>query len=197
MSNPRNRKEAKVLGLKTYFTGKPCKRGEIAFRRLNGDCLCDKCSVALKQIKADYAKNNQHKRKEWALKNPEKMRAYKQVYQEKNKDEQAERIRIWKRENPDKILADFHKRRATKIKATPIWYGEFDAFVMHEALRLARLRQSITKVKWHVDHMVPLQSKEASGFHCASNIQVIPEWMNVSKANKMLYSERNEWLAHL
>jgi hypothetical protein len=153
--------------------------------------------VALKQIKADYAKNNQHKRKEWALKNPEKMRAYKQVYQEKNKDEQAERIRIWKRENPDKILADFHKRRATKIKATPIWYGEFDAFVMHEALRLARLRQSITKVKWHVDHMVPLQSKEASGFHCASNIQVIPEWMNVSKANKMLYSERNEWLAHL
>jgi hypothetical protein len=197
MSHPRNRKEAKVLGLKIYFTGKPCKRGEIAFRRLNGDCLCDKCAIALKQIKADYAKANSHKREEWALENPEKMKAYKQAYQEKNKTEQAERIRIWKRNNPEKILADFHKRRASKIQATPVWYGEFDAFVMHEALKLARLRQSITRVKWHVDHMIPLQSKEASGFHCASNIQVIPECMNVSKANRMMYSERNEWLAHL
>jgi hypothetical protein len=197
MSHPRNRKEAKAQGLKTYFTGKPCKRGGIAERNLNGDCLCDKCAIALKQSKAGYAKTNPHKREEWALKNPEKIKAYKQVYQEKNKTEQAERIRTWRRNNPEKVLADFHKRRASKIQATPVWYGEFDAFVMHEALRLARLRQSITGVKWHIDHMIPLQSKEASGFHCASNIQVIPECMNVSKANRMMYSERNEWLAHL
>ena len=190
-------KEAKALGLKTYFTGKPCKRGGIADRRLNGDCLCEQCLAFTKELKAKHSLKNRHKRTEWALANPEKIKAYRDVWTKKNKDVQAERIKKWKHNNPEKVLADFHKRRASKIKATPCWYGEFDAFVMHEALRLARLRQSITGVKWHIDHMVPLQSKEASGFHCASNIQVIPEWMNVSKANKMLYSERNEWLAHL
>ena len=197
MSKPSNKKEAKALGLKTYFTGKPCKRGGIADRRLNGDCLCEQCLAFTKELKAKHSLENRHKRTEWALANPEKIKAYRDVWAQKNKDVQAERIKKWKHNNPEKVLADFHKRRASKIKATPCWYGEFDAFVMHEALRLARLRQSITGVKWHIDHMVPLQSKEASGFHCASNIQVIPEWMNVSKASKMLYSERNKWLAHL
>lgn len=197
MSKPSNRKEAKALGLKTYFTGKPCKRGGIADRRLNGDCLCEQCLSFAKDLKAKHAVTNRHKQVEWRLANPEKMKAYKDAWALKNKDAQANRLKQWKKDNPEKVLADFHKRRASKIKATPCWYGEFDGFVMHEALRLARLRQSITGVKWHVDHMIPLQSKEASGFHCASNIQVIPEWMNVSKANKMLYSERNEWLAHL
>lgn len=197
MSKPLNRKEAKAQGLETYFTGKPCKRGGIADRRLNGDCLCDQCVAFAKELKAKYALKTTHKRNEWALANPEKMKAYKDAWAQKNKDVQAERIKKWKRDNPEKVLADFHKRRASKIKATPSWYGEFDGFVIHEALLLARLRQSITGVKWHVDHMIPLQSKEASGFHCASNIQVIPECMNVSKANRMLYSERNEWLAHL
>jgi hypothetical protein len=197
MSQPVNRKEAKALGLKTYFTGKPCKRGEIAERRLNGDCLCVECLAFTKELKAKHGHKNRHKHVEWALANPEKTKAYKDAWAARNKQAQADRIKQWKKDNPEKVLADFHKRRASKIKATPAWYGEFDAFVMHEALRLARLRQSVTKVKWHVDHMIPLQSKEASGFHCASNIQVIPEWMNVSKANRMIYSERNEWLAHL
>jgi hypothetical protein len=197
MSQPSNRKEAKALGLKTYFTGKPCKRGGIADRKLNGDCLCQQCLAFTKELKAKHAVQNRHKHVEWVLANPEKMKAYKDAWALKNKDAQANRLKQWKKDNPEKVLADFHKRRASKIKATPCWYGEFDGFVMHEALRLARLRQSITGVKWHVDHMIPLQAKEASGFHCASNIQVIPEWMNVSKANRMLYSERNEWLAHL
>lgn len=197
MSKPSNRKEAKALGLKTYFTGKPCKRGGIADRRLNGDCLCEQCLAFAKGLKHTYAVKNKHRVIEWRLANPEKMKIYKDAWLLKNKDTQANSIKQWKKDNPEKVLAGFHKRRASKIKATPCWYGEFDAFVMHEAFRLARLRQSITGVKWHIDHMIPLQSKEASGFHCASNIQVIPEWMNVSKANKMLYSERNEWLAHL
>jgi len=45
--------------------------------------------------------------------------------------------------------------------------------------------------------MIPLQAKIASGFHSADNIQVIPEALNVSKANRMMYTERNEWLQHL
>lgn len=194
MSKPKNRKQAQVLGLKTYFTGKPCKRGGIAERRLNGDCLCQDCLEFTSLIKAKWAVDNRHKHIAWVIANPEKNKEYKDAWQQRNKEAHAERLRIWKRNNPERVYADFHKRRASKIRATPSWHGEFDNFVMIEAFKLAKLRKEATGMNWHVDHMIPLQSKQASGLHCASNIQVIPECINVSKANRMIYSERNEWL---
>jgi len=194
MSKPANRKEAKALGLKTYFTGKPCKRGGIADRRLNGDCLCDACIEFTKQLKNNWDIANRDKNKSWREANPEKMAQYKKDWQEKNREKQKANLKKWKKDNPDKILADFHKRRASQINATPKWYSEFDAFVMHEAALLSRRRSAVTNVKWHIDHMIPLQSKTASGFHCASNIQVIPEALNVRKRNTMTFTKPYEWV---
>ena len=194
MSKPPNRKEAKALGLKTYFTGKPCKRGGIADRRLNGDCLCGACLEFTKKIKTQWDIENKDKSKAWREANPEKMAQYKKDWQEKNREKQRANLKRWRKDNPDKILADFHKRRASQINATPKWYGEFDAFVMHEAALLSRHRSAVTNVKWHIDHMIPLQSKTASGFHCASNIQVIPEALNVKKRNTMTFTKPYEWV---
>jgi hypothetical protein len=197
MNKPKNRKQAKELGLQTYFTGKPCKRGGIAERRLNGDCLCDACLDFSKLVKKNWSAENKQKNKEWRDANPEKMKAYKDAWSLRNKQKAAENIKRWKAANKEKVLSDFHKRRSTKINATPSWYGEFDAFVMHESYRLAKQRELITGIKWHIDHMIPLQATLASGLHCANNIQVIPELLNVSKSNRMIYTERNEWLQHL
>jgi len=194
MTKPSNRKQAKALGLKTYFTGKPCKRGGIADRRLNGDCLCDACLEFTRLLKHKHWSENKDQNIAWREANPKKMAEYKKNWQEKNKDKYAENLKRWKKDNPAKILADFHKRRASQIKATPKWYGEFDAFVMHEAALLSRYRSAITNVKWHIDHMIPLQSKTASGFHCASNIQVIPEALNVRKRNTMTFTKPYEWV---
>ena len=36
---PKNRKEAKALGSKYYFTGEPCKYGHIAPRKTKGSCV--------------------------------------------------------------------------------------------------------------------------------------------------------------
>jgi len=197
MSQLRNRKQAKEAGLNTYFTGKPCKRGGIAERRLNGDCLCDACVSFTAELKAAWFTKNRHKNKAWSNANPEKMKAYKYAYAEKNKEAQKKRIDVWKSNNKEKVAAYFHKRRAAKINAKPCWYSEFDSFVIQEAFRLAKQRQVLTSIKWHVDHMIPLQAKTASGFHSADNIQVIPEFLNVRKANRMTYTERNEWLQTL
>ena len=194
MTKPTNRKQAQVLGLKTYFTGKPCKRGGIADRRLNGDCLCDACLEFTKQLKNNWDVANRDKNKAWRDAHPEKMAEYKKNWQEKNNEKYKQNLKRWKKDNPAKILADFHKRRASQIQATPKWYGEFDAFVMHEAALLSRHRSAVTNVKWHIDHMIPLQSKTASGFHCASNIQVIPEALNVRKRNTMTFTKPYEWV---
>ena len=98
------------------------------------------------------------------------------------------------KDNPEKVLTYVHQRIAARIKRTPKWYGEFDAFVMHEALLLSSRRNATTGIKWHMDHMIPLRSKTASGFHCAANIQVIPEALNVRKRNTMTFTKPHEWV---
>jgi hypothetical protein len=187
-------KEARSLGLKTYFTGLPCKRGGVAERRLNGDCLCEACLEFAKKSKAKWALKNKDKNIAWRESNPEKMALYKKAYAEKNKEIQRERLKQWKRNNKSKVLADTRKRQAKKIQAVPKWYGEFDAFVVKEANDLAKLREKTTGIKWHVDHMIPLQSETACGYHTAINLQVIPEALNCAKGNKMLFTEPHEWI---
>jgi len=187
-------KEAKQLGLKTYFTGLPCKRGGTAERRLNGDCLCDACVDFTRQLKARWAVENKDKNTAWRNANAEKMVEYKKKYAANNKEAIKHRIREWGRNNPDKVLANTRKRQTSKINAVPKWYGEFDSFVNIEAIKLAKLREKATGFKWHVDHMIPLQSKVACGLHCASNLQVIPERLNCVKRNEMMYTEPYEWI---
>ena len=187
-------KEARQIGLKTYFTGIPCKRGGIAERKLNSDCLCDACVIFTKQLKASWSSKNKSKNTAWRKANPEKMVEYQRKYVERNKLKIKERLSNWKRNNPDKVSSDTRKRQSSKINAVPKWYGEFDSFVNVEAIKLSKLREVATGIKWHVDHMIPLQAKVACGLHCASNLQVIPERLNCVKRNEMMYTEPYEWI---
>lgn len=187
-------KEAKQLGLKTYFTGLPCKRGGIAERRLNGDCLCDACVEFTKQLKAKWSVENRDKHEAWRKANQDKMAEYRRKYVEKNRIQVKQRLSEWKRNNPEKVLSDTRKRQSSKINAVPPWYGELDCFVNTEAIKLAKLREKATGFKWHVDHMIPLQAKVACGLHCAANLQVIPERLNCVKRNEMIYTEPYEWI---
>src|SRR6266404_2382903 len=54
MKTPSTRAEARILGVRHYFTGKPCSRGHVAMRHLTGTCAeCGKIAV-----------------KAWELRNP-------------------------------------------------------------------------------------------------------------------------------
>lgn len=135
--------------------------------------------------------------------NPElaqQKREYAADYYQKNRSKCDEHTRNWYKNNPDKRLAmhqrwqqanldvvRFHsnKRRAMKLKATPTWAdSEWDQFVVAEAYHLAILREQASNIVWHVDHIVPLQSELVCGLHCASNLQVITAFENISKNNR-------------
>ncbi|PWC10660.1 hypothetical protein B4923_16195 [Brenneria roseae subsp. americana] len=270
-----SRNEAISKGMAFYFTGKPCKWGGIAPRRVsNYQCTCSTCAQAdLERSKGHYEKNKDHVlayKKEWAERNEESIRQKRADYYQANsghikakskkyREENGQKARdcqrkcyeknaaavrekskayyhankysrrvvarsyyqrnkevikaasrrrsadkpdecritaaAWRERNRERVREYQSRRRAVKRNAVPVWFGEWDAFVIQEAYALIKEREADTGIKWQVDHMIPLQAKKACGLHCASNIQVIPECLNLMKRNLMILTEPFQWAA--
>lgn len=87
----------------------------------------------------------------------------------------------YKRLSPEKEAASSAKRRSALLKAIPKWANlEAIEAIYREANRIEKL----TGMEYHVDHIVPLQSKIVSGLHCESNLRVLPATKNISKSNR-------------
>jgi hypothetical protein len=78
------------------------------------------------------------------------------------------------------------KRRASKLQRTPNWLTEEDHWMFEEIYSLAKLREELTGVKWHVDHKIPLQGELVCGLHVPTNLQVITATENLSKGNSYI-----------
>lgn len=100
-----------------------------------------------------------------------------------NTDAYKQRAKEWKANNRDKHNALCMLRHTRKLQATPLWLSEDDLWMIEEAYSLAQLREQLTGIKWHVDHIVPLQGKTVSGLHVPWNLQVITASANCSKRN--------------
>jgi len=86
--------------------------------------------------------------------------------------------------NIPQYFANSAKRRAAKLKRTSSWLTEDDLWMMQEAYSFAKEREKYTGIKWHVDHIIPLQGNLVSGLHVPNNLQVITAYDNLSKSNK-------------
>jgi hypothetical protein len=117
----------------------------------------------------------------WAKANREKCRASIRAWTERQPGGGAGVSRRWQAANPGKQPVYAARRRATRLQAMPVWANEF---FIAEAYHLAKLRTKATGLEWHVDHIVPLQSKKVCGLHVEFNLQVIPAKVNASKSNR-------------
>lgn len=201
------RKEAKERGLKTYYTGKPCKHGHLSERYTkNGTCV--ECQAAVnKEYGAEWRKANPEYSRQYYEANKERLaeynrqwrkehsRGYDPQYYEANKERLAEYYRQWREanrekraehqrryiaKNRDKLTANQAKRRAAKLDRTPAW-ADLDMIDVFYAL--AKEMTEETGTVHHVDHIIPLQGENVSGLHVATNLQVIPAADNHSKGN--------------
>ncbi len=140
-----SRLEAKQLGIKRYFTGKPCPKNHITerFSRNGGCCECSlqygrsrystERKLMLSHAKK-YRENNKEqlnqKSKEWRANNPDKQKecidryrsANKEVIREKGKirrERDAEKLKqwnkIWSASNRDHI----NKKRRGRLRSNP------------------------------------------------------------------------------
>lgn len=194
----KNRAEAIKNNESKYFNEIPCKNGGVGIKTIHGRCLCEICNkIRYEKLKA-YRKLNPQKHgkqsKVWAEKNKEKVSKYQKEWKATNKEKINLNKKQWDKNNKEIVARYSANNRAKRKNAIPKWFGEIDEFIISEAFDLALKRSKLTGIKWHVDHMIPLNAKNACGLHCGINIQVIPDKMNFYKNNRMIFTNPNEWV---
>lgn len=206
------RSEAKAAGLKRYFTGTPCHRGHIS-EALTSSGTCLECDAENKRNKRSSSANEvRAAARDYSAKNKDRISRHNKTSYTKFAQARIEAQQKWYAANIEAKKAYDRKyraerrsyrnsleamRRAARLKRKPIWFGEFDQLVITEAFDLRIKRCKMTGITWHVDHAIPLRAKTACGLHCGSNIQVIPEKMNITKKNRLIFTNPGEWIRHV
>jgi len=105
------------------------------------------------------------------------------LWVEKNREQRNRNSRKHCQANPDKRNAFTAKRHAAKLQRTPPWLTKDQLLEIESFYTKAKDLQTLTGIKYHVDHIIPLQGKLVSGLHVPWNLQVIPAVENIKKSN--------------
>lgn len=101
-----------------------------------------------------------------------------------NKKQLAEIRKEWRKANPGTVNAAVAKRRYAKMKRTPGWLTIEDYKQIELFYKIASAMTKQLGIKFHVDHIIPLQGKEVSGLHVPTNLQILSAEENIRKSNK-------------
>lgn len=201
--------QARILGLKRYFTGKPCKQGHVADRIVSSRG----CVVCAQEITKEWRSENkphlsQYNKKylienRMAIyanhtanrrKNPEHTKAQKAADYQKHKAKRIVTMKVWRENNIEKVKLAYRK----KVSENPERYASYkrnyklrkrDAEGSHsgadilDILRLQKGKCACCRVKlgksYHVDHIIPLKS---GGSNDRRNLQILCAPCNQSKS---------------
>lgn len=179
------RGEAKKVGLKRYFTGKPCPYGH-ASERYVSSAGCIRCHR--ERVDAAYRADPEAWKK--AVKknqraHPEKCRERKNRYRQQNPQERRDGDRRYRQRHPDRTRASGQSRRIRERNSG----GDFVAADLRKAFRLQSGRcwyctkklGSFLAGGWHADHYMPLS---LGGSNNARNIRIACPPCNLRKGSK-------------
>lgn len=186
-------KECKYCGLRLHF---------ICFhaRKASPDGLSFKCKECSKKYRLENKERYRELRKAWheSHKHDERKKALQYYYD--NREYCINRARNWKSKNTDKLVGYIKKnlpqynartaiRRAALLKRTPLWLTPSDTSAMSRLYEQCKEMEKETGLKYHVDHILPLQGKRVSGLHVPSNVRILTAKENMTKGNR--FNERS------
>lgn len=96
----------------------------------------------------------------------------------------GEKKKDWAKRNPEKEYSRWLRRQVAKAQRAVKWDKELTDLVTEEGLNLCKRLEQLTKVQWHLDHVIPLRGEKVSGLHVWNNFQVLPAVENMKKGNK-------------
>ena len=179
-----SRKTAINIGLLFYCTGKSCCRNHFSER-----------FVSNRQCRDCWLEDT----RKWYLDNKDSVLASQKIYSNKNKEKRSLQRRArytiqkeyelkknkeWRQNNKAAICAYSVKYQKSKINRTPSWLTKDNLKSIETEYELAAWCSKVMGIKYHVDHIVPLQGKQVSGLHVPWNLQVIPAVDNLIKSNQ-------------
>lgn len=84
-----------------------------------------------------------------------------------------------------KVNAKNAARHARKLNRCPAWLTVEHLKEIEQFFRDASYLKALTKVRFEVDHIVPLQGKNVSGLHVPWNLQLLTATENREKKNNL------------
>ena len=145
-----------------------------------------------KQYYLDNKERIRKQQKEYKERNPEdnKIRCKERYRRYKNKIEwvnkERERVAQHRKNNLGTYAAKEARRRTAKLKATALWANVDYVTDLYRNCREAEdvFNASGLNIKFHVDHIIPLQHAKVCGLHVEHNLQVLTANENARKSNK-------------
>ncbi len=201
-----SRKGAAELGLKRYYTGKPCLHGHLS-ERLVDNSTCATCNNIrsknrIKKWRQENKELSLQKHKDWVLANPEKMKECLKKSRTKHKDKMRvkrqkiyrdnkeffqEKSREWRKNNPHKVKEIAHRRicQLSKIEGKHTAKQIRELFNKQQC-KCANCISCITLTPkmpntLHLDHIMPISK---GGTNNISNIQLLCKDCNLRKHAK-------------
>jgi hypothetical protein len=162
-----NRQIAKAAGLIRYTNSKPCKNSHTNSAKYVSSGGCVECST-LRILKNKNSKKLYDA--EYRIKHISQKKITDRQYRVKNKNNLGFKI---------KELARCKWSKFLRKQRTPLWANKEKIAEFYKEAHRLTLETSILH---HVDHILPLNGKEVSGFH----VRVIPYYENLSKSNKLI-----------
>lgn len=165
--------------------------------RLNECRICyNKRILDLKDSNPEFRQRTIQNSKNYKKRHPEKVKKANELYRENNreflrfsyseytknnKEKVKEQKKRYVKDNPHMITKTKVRRRVAEKRAVPSW-------VDHDKIKIVYLKakwlESLTGMKYHVDHIIPLQGKNVCGLHCWANLQILEASLNCSKQNQ-------------
>jgi hypothetical protein len=117
----------------------------------------------------------------WQKENREAGRRAQAKWRAENLEQARQNEASYRKRNRPKMKAKGALYRAAQLRATPLWA---DRAKIEEFYFAADFLGMVTGDWYHVDHIVPLQSKIVCGLHTEQNLQVLPASDNLRKSNR-------------
>jgi hypothetical protein len=146
-----SRAGARALGLKRYFTGKPCKHGHVAERWVgNSECMeCNRASALEWRVaNPEKARGQERERgRKHRAANPQKDRERQRKWRATNPEKARERDRLHYAKNKDKILSQIAARRAADPQKHRDYMRMWRAANPEKVQEYRRMRRATNKDK--------------------------------------------------
>ena len=178
-----SRSEAKLAGLKRYYTGEKCKHGHLA-ERLTSTATCSTCKAIQEKVRYESGPGAEYRRLRYES-NRLQFIADQKCYDDTRRPEKIQYNRLWRLNNiqyaenyrrTNASLYAFHaaKRRCRLAQATPPW-AEWD--------KIRHLYKQASERGLVVDHIIPIAHPLVCGLHCIDNLQLLTAEENGHKHN--------------